>query len=93
MIQHEFHLNKFADFWLQTQNNIFLLIQNKFLIKKTKSREFKLRNKQDFFFLLTMKFDRKIQNIAKKKVRKIVDEIVNRQTTFKQTTFKQKTFK
>ena len=40
-----------------------------------------------------MKFDRKIQNTARKKMKKVVDEIVDRQATFKQTTFKQKTFK
>ena len=63
MIQHEFHSDKFADFWLQTQNNIFLLAQNKCLIKKTKDREFESRSEQDLFFLLTVKIDRKIQNI------------------------------
>ena len=33
------------------------------MIKKTKDREFKSRSEQNLFFLLTMKFDKKIQNI------------------------------
>ena len=50
MIQHGLHPGRSADFWLQAQDNIFLLVQSKYLARETKSRGFESRSGQAFFF-------------------------------------------